>query len=157
MRRRWLITLFEKIIFMLSFHSDTKLRSCCENLQHVFLEILEWCGHWIIYNSEPYLNYFLFSSIHLNGQSEAKRIMTQTHRRLINQDFLNCKEQPFHLLAQNVSPQEWQDFQNGAPKYHALNSNQETMVAFAEGLEFQQPFQGNLLEISDRRLWTWSE
>lgn len=48
---------------------DSRIRSCWKNLQHVFLEILGWWDHWIIYNSEPYLNDLFFSWIHLSGQS----------------------------------------------------------------------------------------
>lgn len=59
----------ETIISLLSFHVDSRIRSCWKKLQHVFLEILGWCDRWIIYNSEPYLNDLFFSWIHLSGQS----------------------------------------------------------------------------------------
>lgn len=143
------------IISLLSFHVVSEIRSCWKNLQPVFLEILGWCDHCIIYNSEPYLKDLFFSWIHLRGQSLGGAWL-RLSGGLENQDFLNCGEQSFHLLAQAV-PRECRvsGAQHQNTTFWILTRHPWLLLQQCWSLE--NLCWVTLWEITDRRVWTWSE
>lgn len=131
------------IISLLSFHVVSEIRSCWGNLQPVFLEILGWCDHCIIYNSEPYLKDLFFSWIHLRGQS-LRGAWLRLSGGLEKSRFPELRGTIFPPIGTGCAPGV-QGFRSAAPEHHVLNIDQTPVAAFAAVLELGEPLLGNFV------------
>lgn len=118
----WCCEMFFFKIFILLFHLDTRIRSLWKLSLHFLWDC--WMM-WLLNNIQfrKLFGFFVFTFSKFISMSYLKqrKKKTQIHRRLINQDFLNCNEQYFKLLAEIMTLRHSRISRVAAPEYHVLN------------------------------------